>query len=217
MRNKFPIKHGRIGTPEYRAWANMKSRCYRPSYRNFSDYGGRGIGVCDSWRDSFENFFSDMGQRPSPRHSLDRYPDKNGNYEPGNCRWATWHQQATNTRRNRDFTFNDETLTVGAWAVRYGVDRGVLRHRLQSGWDFESAVTTPTENQTGRLYTYSGKAQSISAWAKEYGLSRAVLKHRLQRSKWPIEKALTMPITPRSGCNQVSRNIKPDWTQRWSQ
>lgn len=82
-------------TPEYKAWASMKARCSNSKRHNYHRYGGRGICVCERWL-KFENFLADMGPRPSPSHSLDRYPNNDGNYEPGNCRWATRVEQAGN-------------------------------------------------------------------------------------------------------------------------
>lgn len=84
-------------TPEHNAWNAMKARCLNPSHSAFANYGGRGITVCDAWRESFVRFLQDMGPRPSAEHSLDRI-DNDGNYQPGNCRWATRGQQNANTR-----------------------------------------------------------------------------------------------------------------------
>jgi hypothetical protein len=87
-------------TPEYRAWAHMKGRCTNPAHDNWDDYGGRGITVCERWLQSFEAFYADMGPRPNHELSLDRINNE-GNYEPGNCRWATIAQQNSNRRPRR--------------------------------------------------------------------------------------------------------------------
>lgn len=97
------INHGQCRrgfmTPEYRTWLNIRQRCSNPKTTGFKDYGGRGIQVCERWKESFDNFFSDMGTRP-PKTSIDRI-DNDGNYEPGNCRWATSVEQNNNKRRNK--------------------------------------------------------------------------------------------------------------------
>jgi hypothetical protein len=89
--------HGMTGTVVYQAWLAMKARCGNPNGANYANYGARGITICDRWIESFENFLADMGERPGPGHSLDRI-DPNGNYEPGNCRWATSKEQYENRR-----------------------------------------------------------------------------------------------------------------------
>lgn len=89
---------GRIRTPEYEAWSGMSKRCYNVKTKAYSYYGGRGITVCDRWRNSFEDFLADVGRKPTPAHTLDRI-NSDGNYEPGNVRWATRRVQRINQRR----------------------------------------------------------------------------------------------------------------------
>lgn len=86
---------------EYNSWSNMIQRCTNSRHPKFADYGGRGIAVCERWRNSYPDFLADIGRKPTPEHTLDRFPDVNGNYEPGNVRWADAEQQANNRRPRR--------------------------------------------------------------------------------------------------------------------
>jgi hypothetical protein len=92
------IKHNKYNTSEYNAWKNMKQRCNNSKRKDYVNYGGRGIKVCDRWLNSFINFYKDMGSKPGPEYSIDRYPNNDGNYEPSNCRWATSTEQNRNKR-----------------------------------------------------------------------------------------------------------------------
>jgi hypothetical protein len=92
---KHFVKHGMYDFPEYTAWSAIKQRCYNPKNPGFRRYGGRGITMCARWMD-FESFLADVGRRPSPAHSIDRFPNNDGNYEPGNVRWATVAEQHAN-------------------------------------------------------------------------------------------------------------------------
>lgn len=118
--------------PEYRSWVAMKTRCYNKNNPAYKYYGGRGIEVCERWINSFYNFLSDMGVRPSPTHSLDRFPNKNGNYGPSNCRWATKKEQARNTRKNVFLEHNGEKLTISEWAERLNITSSSLHSKLKS-------------------------------------------------------------------------------------
>lgn len=129
---------------EYNTWLYMRTRCLNKNREDWNLYGGRGVKICQRWIDSFSDFLSDVGRRPSPRHSLDRWPDVNGDYEPGNVRWASPGQQANNKRNNRSITFNGETLNLSQWARKIGVGHKTIAYRLgQSNWSIERALTTP--------------------------------------------------------------------------
>lgn len=131
------MKHGRSATNgqkwdrTYTSWLGAKQRCTNPRHPSFTHYGGRGISMCSRWAKSFENFLSDMGDRP-PNTSLDRWPDPNGDYEPGNCRWATRVQQNSNTSRNRLIQFNGELLTMSEVARRLSLNPSTVAHRIDN-------------------------------------------------------------------------------------
>lgn len=142
-KNHHKKTHGMTESPEYVAWCCMKQRCEYPPFPQWADYGGRGISVCSRWRDSFENFYTDMGPRPSPKHSIDRI-DNNGDYEPGNVRWSTHRQQQNNMRSNRLITYNGETLTMAQWSRKLSINYLTLSNRLnRNGWPIERAFTEP--------------------------------------------------------------------------
>lgn len=135
------IKHGHAmgknkkASPEYSTWLAMMARCKNPKTKHYRLYGGRGISVCERWL-KFENFLSDMGLRTSSKHSLDRYPNKDGNYEPGNCRWATIKEQNRNTNRNVFYQHEGRTQILEEWATELNADPGNMGKRLKAGQTF---------------------------------------------------------------------------------
>lgn len=119
-------------TTEYKIWANMKARCYTPTVKSFKDYGAKGITVCKEWLQGFEYFFADMGKRPSKNHTLDRYPNKTGNYEPTNCRWATWEEQQGNRTNNTWVEHEDgRKMILQDWANLLNISRHNLSWHLK--------------------------------------------------------------------------------------
>jgi hypothetical protein len=116
----------------------MMSRCYNPNSTGYKYYGGRGIEVCDKWKESFINFYSDMGPRPEG-HSLDRI-DVNGDYTPTNCRWATYEQQASNKSDNVLLEWEDSKKTVSEWARILGILPNTIQYRLYRGWSVAEAL-----------------------------------------------------------------------------
>lgn len=134
----------RKGTsPEFRTWQHMLRRCYTTNVPEYGYYGGRGISVCDKWRHDYSAFLTDMGRRPSREHSIDRI-DVNGNYEPGNCRWATRVQQANNKRCNVRISAFGRIQPLQMWLAETGVTDSAFRGRMQRGWSIERALTAPT-------------------------------------------------------------------------
>lgn len=141
--------HGLSESREFGIWRSMLSRCSNPNYREFHHYGGRGIRVCERWR-AFEYFYADMGPRPSSKHSIDRI-DTNGNYEPSNCRWATWKEQQRNRRNNRILEIDGVKKCVAEWAEVVGLDASRINDRLAKGWCPHQAILPM--NRQNRLAT----------------------------------------------------------------
>ena len=137
-------KRGNI-SPEYQTWLGMLDRTQNPNNPAYSDYGARGITVCERWL-KFQNFFEDMGKRPDGK-TLDRYPDNNGDYCPENCRWANATEQGANKRNNVNLTYDGKTQNVSQWAVDIAISTGTLRGRLRRGWPVEKALTAIPKNR----------------------------------------------------------------------
>lgn len=132
-------KHGQYQTPEYHSWENMRQRCNNPRATEYFRCGARGVTVCKQW-DSFEVFLADMGPKPTPQHTLDRYPNQRGNYEPSNVRWATKKEQANNMTTNVLLTFKGKTRSPSEWATALGIDKHLIYHRHWRGLPIEQVL-----------------------------------------------------------------------------
>ena len=183
--------HGMIKIPEYKSWAGMKTRCFNPNTKSYSDYGGRGITVCDRWKNSFEDFFADMGSRPSSKHSLDRI-DNDGDYQKDNCRWATPKEQSNNRRYNKLITINGKTLNITQWEKEKGFTKNVIWFRLKAGWSDYDAVMTLLNGKI-RLITVGSNSLTIPEWTEKMGFNKTFIQKRLDRG-WSELRAVTTPV-----------------------
>jgi hypothetical protein len=127
---------------EYGHWKAMRSRCNNKNCAKYERYGGRGITICERWND-FTKFMEDMGPIPSKKHSLDRYPNRNGNYEPGNVRWATSSEQTRNRDCTKRILYEGELVPLVEVAEKHGIHPGRLAWRLKKNWSLEKALTVP--------------------------------------------------------------------------
>lgn len=140
-RNILPCSDYKL---EHSSWLGILKRVSATKGKYYRNYGARGITVCDRWR-SFKNFVEDMGRRPGPEYSIDRYPNQDGNYEPGNCRWATTGEQTTNRCDNIFVDYNGERVLLVELTRRLGVSRGIVYGRLKLGWGLNEALHTPVQ------------------------------------------------------------------------
>jgi len=184
--------HKMSKTPEYNTWTSMKQRCFDPKSNNYENYGGRGITVCDRWKDSFENFLEDMGRR-AKGHSIER-EDNDGPYCKANCVWATRKEQARNKRNNRMLTHDGRTQCVADWAEELQIRAMSISRRLWEGWSTEDALR-PLRPEF-RILTLNEKSQTIPEWAEELGMLPVTLYARLRKG-WSVERALTTPVQSR--------------------
>lgn len=192
-------KHGRSKTIEYSAWVSMKQRCYNPKNTFYYAYGGRGVSVCDRWKDSFEAFYEDIGPKPSKAHSLDRI-DVNGDYEPINCRWATAIEQLSNQRRNILVQYQGEKLTVSEAGRRSGLPDKIVHNRIKSGWSAEDAVTKPVwkpgkprngyKHRSNGIYVeLDGEQMLLRQACSRLGLHYENVRRSIRRSKSTPQEA----------------------------
>lgn len=183
------IRHGLRYHPLYHIWRGILTRCLNEGSAKYPDYGGRGIKVCERWKESVLNFAADMGDRPTG-FSIDRI-DNNGDYEPGNCRWATKKQQSNNKRNVRIFELNGECRTLMEWADHTGINYHTLRLRMKSGLNLKQALDKKTNYN--KTLCIGEDERTISEWSKAYGIDASVIRYRV-RNGWDHEEAIKRPL-----------------------
>lgn len=210
--NRFTT-HGDSGTPEYHAWRSMIDRCYNENCDGFHLYGGRGIRVCEEWLRSYESFRAHIGDRPTLDHSVDRFPDMDGDYRPGNVRWADKKQQANNRRSNRIIDIDGVSKTLSEWVDDIGiVDYSVVWSRLSNGWSPKDALITKSGDIGPRMLTHNGETKCVTEWSKQTGIPATVIFRRLDLG-WGDSDALTTKVGGRMDL-EIDGETKP--IDEWS-
>lgn len=200
-----------MNSREYTTWRHMRERCLDPYCKNYDNYGGRGITICERWlnqEDGFNQFYKDMGPRPSDKHSIDRI-DVNGNYEPNNCRWATNIEQQRNKRNTIRVNEGKPLIDL---CEELDVDYQSIRHRTQRlGWDFEKAAYEEPHNET-RQFEDNGKLYTVKELAQKYGMLKSVLSNRLVMG-WDLRRALDTPVEEKEW--EITREGKTQNLKAW--
>ena len=151
---------------------SMYCRCYYPSTHGYKRYGGRGIKMCDEWKNNPQSFYDwAINNGYKKDLTLDRI-DVNGDYEPSNCRWATKEEQDNNRRTNRKITYNGETKTLSQWCRKYNINIVTFSDRLKSGMSIKEAFEKPVIKSGGYLlYTLNDETKLLSEWCKIYDIN----------------------------------------------
>lgn len=197
------FRNGAEAPREYWIWVGMKQRCENPNNWAFKWYGGRGIKVCDRWQE-VENFLADMGPRPTNKHGIDRI-ETDGDYAPGNCRWATAVEQANNRRNG----INIDGMSVAQIARTLGMSYSGVYTRLNRGWAPEEiaarAKSDGHSRRSNRFLAVGSELKTLSEWASISGLSIQAISWRL-KSGWAPEKAIFKTLRARD--NELKAVLK---------
>lgn len=194
----------------YQAYLNMMRRCYDRKCDMFPRYGGRGIDVCQRWKNDRSAFFADLGSPPTKEHSIDRIENDKGYWcgraECSDCgprnralnvKWSAQEEQARNKSSNRCLTLNGETLTIAEWAERTGIDRGTIECRIYLlMWPVEKALSQGVRK--AKTITHNGETLTVEEWAARSGVAASTIHLRISRLKWDEVKAITTPSRQRA-------------------
>ncbi len=182
-------KHGYSHLTEFQIWRQMKERCYNTKAPNYENYGGRGITMCDEWKESFEAFYRDMGPRHSPDHTIDRR-ENDKDYSKDNCRWATPIEQLNNKRNNHYCEYKGEIKTLSEWCNLLNLKYPVIEQRLRvAGMNVEKAFEQSLQQRV--LYTHNGKTANLGQWCRELRLNYATIDRRIRILGMSFETAIS--------------------------
>ncbi len=187
----------KLRKPEFEIWSQMIGRCTCVTSPSYPGYGARGITVHPNWtgKGGFARFIAHIGPRPSPLHSVDRYPDNQGNYEPGNVRWATAAEQNRNKNNNRWIEIDGRRMCMVDWAAESGVSSALIQKRIDElGWSERDAVLLPPRHN---MITIGGVTRSASAWSRELQGHRHTVTSRIFQGWDPVEAVLVPKGMPR--------------------
>lgn len=186
--------HGQSDTALYRRYRTMLARCHNPRHDSYHKYGAVGVKVCQKWRESFATFLADVGHPPTPQHTLDRYPNRKGDYEPGNVRWATLGEQNNNKATNRRILYENRDLTLAQWSRELNAFPETVSGWLKRfGGDMAAVVAfASTHVSRPRVgLTHQGRTQFASDWAKEWGVPPNTVRQWVKRYGGDMEKVVT--------------------------
>lgn len=182
----FHFSHRLSNTKLYSVYCGIKSRCYNKNEARYPNYGGRGIIMCDEWKEDFVSFYNwAMNNGYKDDLTIDRI-DVNDNYCPKNCRWATLKEQANNKTTNHFITYKGITKTITQWAEEFNIDKRLLQNRIKNlKWDFEKAITTPPDeykNRKNNLIFYNGEYKTKEEWIRILHIHPSTFYKRLKKS-----------------------------------
>lgn len=165
LRKRKITTHGMTNTRLYNIWHKMKERCYNRNHVHYHNYGGRGIAVCDQWKNNFQNFYNwAMHNGYSDNLTIDR-KDDDGNYTPENCRWATPMEQQNNLRNNRIICAMGKSQSIARWSAEMSIPYSTIYSRLCGGWNEEDAIITPIDKSKSskrrKIHEYENSERKI--------------------------------------------------------
>ena len=188
-------KHGLSNSKIYKKYIQIKQRCYNERRGCFKNYGGRGITMCDEWKNDFICFYNwAINNGYKDDLSIDRI-DVNGNYEPNNCRWVDIETQANNRRNNHIVDLNGEKYTISNISKKFNINEGTIWSRIKQGkTSMEELTAKPYEKRKRTYITLNGETKSLIEWCKIYGKKKTTVFNRIKLYGYTPEEALTKKL-----------------------